>query len=446
MSFKSRVAIIGPEDLVVECFKFENSFPNLLFLACIYEEEEEITDIVQRMRNEVDLLFFAGVIPYYKVKEMPELEIMPAVYIPYNGSGVLKAIIETQRLMNNALTSIDTVDKELIIETYKEIGMDPPEYILEFDDSSKLEGLIDYHTNLFRSGRIHIAITSMGHCYKELIELGIPAVRIKPLHASIRETFVRAQLICENIQSKNNYLAVGSISIGGLEEWRSTKSVLDEQELNLKVEQAVFKFVKTIDGQYVRTAPGEFLFFTTRSFIYRSTSDMKNAPDFFQSLKLPEGLYLSMGVGFGLTTNLAAEAARAALTKSKEVISNTCFVVNEEHQLLGPLGSFELEEQSMRNTDEGLDRLSSELGINKIVLDKLLQAVKELKGQFTANEIAPLIGITVKSAQRLIRNLEQAQHIKIVGQEALWKRGKPRRVYSFNEEIMQLQTDLFRGN
>jgi hypothetical protein len=436
----SKIAVIGPQDSIDDCLQVALEYPNLTLHGFPYESEAQAPELLKSLGNQYDVILFTGPLPFYMTKNQPVLSDIPAVFIPFNGSGLYRALFQIRNLDSFRRISIDTISQEEVHSAFRELGLtDFPNEILEYNQPLAREEYVSYHKNLYDRGEIDVALTCIRSCYQELQKLGVPVVRIFPLLSVIRETLDRVSLIGESLWHKGFQLAVGIVSVNRYGEWSNQKGIHDIQKLQVQVTQSLILFTKEVDGHFIHTGPGEFLFFTTRALIERSTHKFSRPPVVLQQTYLPEELSLSIGIGVGGTANLAAENARIALQKARMEDGNTCYVVNEDHQVIGPLGKNDSSIIELRTTGEFILNAVKKTGLSAPTLNKVFNAIEQAGQDFTVNEVAAFLGMTLRSTRRLLQQLEQANFLKIVGQESVHSRGKPRKVYRLSKS--QIRTD-----
>jgi hypothetical protein len=431
----SKIAVIGPKDIVADCLSLQVNYPNLLLEDFVYESEKETTSIINNLPTNVDLLLFAGPVPYMQAFGKELLSSIPHTYIPYHGTALLRALFQAQKLQETNNYSIDTVNLKLLLEAFSELGItDLPKYITEFTYEQDSMDLVNYHTKLFQEGKTKGAITSLASCHQELLKIEVPSIKIKPFKSVISDTLDKVKLICDSIHNKENQISVGFISVNGFEKWSQEKKQQEIQEFEIQLESSVLNFVKELDGQYVQTTPREFLYFTTRAFIDNATKGFSSLPSIFHKSNLPRDIKLNLGIGMGGTTNLAATSAKIAVEKVREIGGDCCFIVNENQELIEIFkGTKETKRLELRTTDQLIIDMAEQSNLSAKTLRKVFFAIQQVGDEFTANEIAPFLALTVKSTQRILRKLKEGRVIIVVGKEALQSRGKPRQVFQLKK-------------
>lgn len=431
----SKVAVIGPADIVADCLKYQKLYPTLILNAFSYPSEKDTLEIVEGLGDDYDFLLFAGPIPYYKALNKDRLKKIPSLYVPFHGSALLRALFQVQIIAKVSKISIDTVNLKLLLEAFSELELaEAPQYIFEFGSEHDSKDLVDYHKNLYLEGKTEAAVTGIASCYQELVKAGVPCIKIRPLKSVIRETLEKVKLTCESINNVGSQISVGIVSVNRYDEWSQDKLNNDSQHFHLQLEQLVFNFTKELDGQYIQTSPREFLFFTTRALIEKATESFNVLPSIFYKRLLPKEVTLNLGIGIGGTTNLAANSARIAVKKAQQAGGNCCFLVNENQQIVCLLTiQRKAKIMDLRTTDTNLLELAERTTLSAITLRRVFQAIHQVGDEFTANEIAPYMGVSVKSMQKIIRLLEKGNIINVIGKVALQTKGKPRRIFRLRE-------------
>lgn len=357
---------------------------------------------------------------------------LPNSYIPFHGSSLLRALFKAQQIGELSKFSFDTVHVDLVLEAFSELDiLEIPKNILEIHPEEDAMFLANYHKSLYENKETIGAVTSSSTCYSILRKHNIPCFKVTPLLSTIREALEKVNLTCMSLHNIANQLSVGMISL----------EFYENKKVQLEFVKFVSRFVKKLDGQYIKKTSNMFLFFTTRSMIENHTNSFTILPSIYQEEEVPEDVLFSMGVGIGGTTNLATKSAYVALKEakkySKEYQENSLFVVHEGQNSIGPITRNDQSKSiDLRTTDARLLEIAQKSGLSTMTLYRVLNAIKQAGNEFTVNEISPYMGVSVKNMQRICRKLEGAGALKVVGKETLESRGKPRRIFSLNEEKM----------
>ena len=144
-------------------------------------------------------------------------------------------------------------------------------------------------------------------------------------------------------------------------------------------------------------------------------------------------LTIHIGVGCGETLPAAKELAiKARLRSQKEPGSSAyCLLANGVGQRILP----ERKIVSRVEMDERLLRVARRSGVSLQTVYRIYAFVTDRGNElFTARELAANMGVSVRSANRLIEKLEEARFVKVSGQAPTAEKGRPSRLLLFDPE------------
>src|SRR5690606_8877087 len=132
---------------------------------------------------------------------------------------------------------------------------------------------------------------------------------------------------------------------------------------------------------------------------------------------------------------------RLALRQSREFGGDICFLVREDRTVIGPVEMSHPMTYELSVTDERFLERAQRAGMTATYLSKLMAQVTRLgKTEYTAAELATILGVTVRSAHRILLQWMDAELVEIVGIEKISVKGRPRQIYrlSFLDEVGML--------
>ena len=105
------------------------------------------------------------------------------------------------------------------------------------------------------------------------------------------------------------------------------------------------------------------------------------------------------------------------------------FVMNETNQLIGPLGSSQLP-SFPQNLPDNIFKIAENCKLSTLTIQKLTSIIK-MTGSYelTTNELADHMGVTVRNANRILRNLENGGAATIAHTRSTTSKGRPVKVY-----------------
>ncbi|HZG85685.1 hypothetical protein [Paenibacillus sp.] len=426
------IALVGPVEIVERMMRVIRSFPSFRPVPVAFERREEAAERIASVRDEVEVVLAAGLEPVRKGQLLPTSSSVPIHYLPPTGAGVYRALLRVQRYYGlEGGFSVDGLSRTVVERTLRELELglgSGAVFVEEFRGSAyaSTEELAAFHAESHRAGRTAVALTGSKAVAERLTALGVPNEWVVPLDQDITVALERALLSTETRRSKESQIVVGLINVddfGKLVRQRSSEH--DVQRLKLDIHRTLLDYVESLNGYLTHLGGDEYLFFTTRGVFERETLGYKSVPlarDAYRAL----GLSLSIGIGFGQSANEAGTHARLALGHAKQAGGNACFIVREDRALIGPLEMADPVEYDLSLTDPALLERAEQAGMTRPYVAKLMAAAaRQGRLEFNVQELAQLLGITVRSTHRLLLEWIDAGLIEVTGMEKVG-RGRPR--------------------
>jgi hypothetical protein len=434
------IGIVGPEPLVEKMNHCLRGFPSFEPVLRVYKREEEAPELAAEIAEQVEVILFSGPVPYRLAQEKVNFKI-PVHYVPLTGTGLYRALFRIAKHSGLREMSVDTVSRQAVERAFKELGEAPRDmvYYPGAEFVSK-EALIEFHADQYRNGITHAALTSVGSVAWALSEMGIPNELMVPTEQDIIVSLERSLLSTETRRSKESQIVVGFIHVDEFDRLAKTKSSEHEvQRLKLDIHRMLLGYVESLDGHLTHLGGNEYLFITTRGIFERETGGYKHIP-LARVVEKYYGLSLSIGIGFGRSANEAGTHARLALRNSKESGGDICFIVREDKSVIGPLEMTHPYEVDLSLIDAGLLKRAEEAGLTSGYLSKLVAHVTRFgKLNYTAQELAAVLEVTVRSTHRFLLSWLDSGLIEIIGEEKGKSKGRPKQIYrlSFLSELVR---------
>lgn len=422
----TRVAVIGPHRDVQDVLACAGQFPQLELTPYLYTVDAESNQLALAAAGDHEILLFTGPAPYLRAKELTQIQV-PMLHVPFTDADLYRALYELKGQADLSGLSFDTFPPDSVMRIYREFGL-PAERIgvLNVERAMVSDEVAAFHRERYKRGESTGAVTCWKVAHELLLSAGVPVLRIFPGHQARLDTLDRAALLGEGLRSKAMQIVVGMVEV--MPE-TSRPGPHAEQEFYLAVQHAILSYVREIDGHLLMPGLGQYVFFTTRALLEKSSDGLSRAP-LLARLRAAVPARVAMGLGMGATANQAAEHARTSLARARECGVTACFAILETKQLIGPLGDSANTVRPLQAADPRLVSAARRAGLHALGVERFVAAVRNLGTRhFTASDLAPPLAITDRSARRLVLRMHQAGLVRVVGQEGLATRGRPRQLY-----------------
>ncbi|WP_313893743.1 hypothetical protein [Psychrobacillus sp.] len=426
-----KVGVIGPlwiRDTIMRCFDL---FPTIQPTFRLSDEIEEARDFTVELSEEVDCLLYSGRIPYLVAKDEIPVDV-PAFYIPLKGSGLYKALYKLNKKNDLTHISFDGIQNEYIdiVKTNLEETFEYSNF-KEIVSLENVEDLVNYHLENVSRTPAAVVITSLKLVSESLTEKHILNEWLKPSEEDIVVAIERMLLATNQRKQKEMQIILGRIFIENvavtMNEFMTEQQV---QKRNHEIYRMLLHFAEQMSGYLTALSSNEYLFVTNRGIFERITEGYKYLP-IVDEVKKKLGVHLSIGIGFGFTALEAGSHARVALIQAQESGGSCCFIVREDRSVFGPIDLMAPMKYPIAVTDQLLIHQAELIGMSAANIEKTMALIKrKKKNEFTAHELASVLGITPRSAHRIVQSWLDANLIKVIGTEKISRRGRPRQVFS----------------
>ncbi|HEX6972065.1 MAG TPA: GTP cyclohydrolase IIa [Limnochordia bacterium] len=425
-----RLGIIGPPDIVAHVEQVAMEFPLLSTTGFAYETEDEAGDVVRRAEADLDAILFTGPAPYYLALEAHRPQI-PWRFVSYEGSALLRTLLLLSREGHDITRlSIDTLPRSVVDEVYAGLGLASESlYTKEYQGPITSAALAAFHTELWEGGRIHLTVTCLRSAERRLVAAGVPVVRIVPTTASIRSSLRLIVSELMGAQSKASQVALGILQIDRLREFSQRHSEYEVQRTKLELHKILLDYAERHQGSVFFLGGDQFVLVTTRGNMAKATDHYRATP-LLSEIRRRLPITVSIGNGVGRTAFDAERNARLALAYAHQRGGDCAYLMLDDHRLIGPLGAPEQLEYATRSVDQRWVSLAKQAGLSAATLSRVAALLGKLhKATLTTGEMAEGLGITLRSARRIMSHLAAAGLARLVGEEQPPGRGRPRHVY-----------------
>lgn len=397
------IGVIGPEDLVDRVVA-AGAEHGARLVALPYRHETDAVAIAGRAQDTMDAFLFTGVVPYTLAAGTVA---RPAMYVPYNGATLLRALVELLRLGHDVTRlSIDTLRRAEVIETLTEARL-PTDHIqvLPYRPGLTSRDLVDFHRAARERHGATVAITCLGSAF-HVLDTEMHAVRLAPSRHSISSTLQALILTTTSQYIEDAQVALGLVALPGPDD-------------RLAADLAV------LGGSLAPLPDGRHLVVTTRGLLEKVTRRFSRLPLLDQLAARHATAHVGFGVG-----RTAAEAetlAWRALNRATAIgpVAGLVSLLDDVDIVIEPGAG------GAADGDDGIPQLARRVGLHPRTLERLreLTAATPDRG-LTALDVAGHLDVQQRSARRVLKRLERAGLATPSGhQQHAGRSGRPPVVY-----------------
>lgn len=310
--------------------------------------------------------------------------------------------------------SIDAVEPHVIEDAFSE-RIITPQHIRYLPFSSLDEEVYTrWHQELWDRGEIKVILTGFVWTYHHFQEKGYPVFYLSGSRFTVREAFNRLVTRLELKEAHSAQLVVELIEMASTGEGGG--SYYSDRLKACQSEGLIIEYCRKIQAAFFRSGQNSYIIFANRGGVkreenYRGLYDL-------QSHILKIGLHPSIGIGIGSTAYQSELHARKALSYAKSGKGSYIYMVDEEGSLVGPLGNEQSISYDLISHDAEVEEIAWHAGMSSAYIAKLM-ALIQLRGSavFDVAELADCLGITTRSAHRIVNKLRAAGYASVRGKE-----------------------------
>lgn len=397
-----------------------HEFPNLNGIYYDENFKEGLEDIIRD--SKVEALVVGDAFTYDRIVSNFFLEI-PVHLIPVGAYAYYEALLNIYDHLPYRNLSIDSCNpntqKALI--GYKISQRFTLDFIpLTMDEGSKL---VDFHVNKFNNNN-SLVLTASLKVQQEMVKRLIPCELIIPSHNDIVSCLERALLSTASRLKNENQFAMCTIFL-------KDESKLDSITLFKKNLRSLRK---SLQGRLYKV-DNFYEIITNRGVIEHYSHGYKSFP-FLEYCESLAGGNVYIGIGFSNTIEKAQKHSMIALNQSRGKAMSCCYIVREDNTAFGPITPYSdpSEKYATAITDPTLLDKAQLVGISASYMDKLIDKLSKSETNFfSAQELALLLEISLRSANRIILRATDAGVMEVVGEEKISTKGRPRRLYKLTK-------------
>lgn len=387
--------------------------------------EEKITDawrVLDQCQRETSGTLFTGIGVQESARAMGQI-INPYEHIPRGTYSLIRALWELlhdKKKINRI--SIDVVTDAILGDIKREFDINFEKiYTMPFAPHVQEQDYENHHLKLYREGKIDAAISGFGAVYENLKQKQIPVFRLYPGSFQIRDNMGK---LLDRIRAKTLRSAGIAIQIINLNSIvQHSINQYDDLKKEGQFYLELLEYVRGLQGSLFHLGK-EYVIYSTRGGI-----ESQIHMDHFKQLLLwakKRKIVIASGIGIGLTAFEAEKSARKALSNAGKLGKSGFYIVHDD-QIRGPLGENDELGYPIQVSDANNLKISEKIGINPSYLGKIKALILTTgKDTFDSNDLAICLGISERSARRILKKFLDSGHAKILGKETSHQVGRPK--------------------
>lgn len=399
----------------------------------------ETADRLAKMRDSVDGMVFGGELQFEIYQDMFAGRV-PVTHIRKDASSLVNAFLAlSMKGVDITNISVDNFSDATIRQIMHDVGVKRHNIVIlrrqafRGNDEDYYNALFEQHRELYRSGKTQGCATTLSFVYERLCQAGVPASYMLPTTDNVVKTINHIKDLYREKQidrQRASSLAVLSLRLTPREElaYQGEGSYADSHEKLLAAEE-IHYFAKSTHAAVITQSDEKYTILMTREELMEYTNDLQAFP-LLHFIRDNSKCDFQLGIGFGDQPGEARLNSVMALKKACRLPGCGTYIVYSNRFITGPMefvnetGGHSVFERAL------ISKWSSQTGISEDRLQKLLILMdRKKKPLFAISELANQLNVSVRTANRLVNQLEDKGLAKIAGQTNQGKAGRPGNVF-----------------
>lgn len=435
--FAMMIGVVGPRDSIALAMQVAaEAHLDSLVLPRAYDAVEQAPELARQLDAACHVLLFTGRVPYTLARQAGGLHAV-LDFVPHGGVDLYRALVLILHRNGGHLptVSLDTIDRATVDETYRDLGIAPPQHLLPIEGEGaslirEAEDIVHFHESCYRRGDVELCMTCLGSVRDDLERRGIPVVRVEHTRSALRDALARAALADRLARTEASQVAVAAVDMTNPRDaTRTSETPTEPRRRDLRIRQQMLSFAERLQGTLADRGDHLFIVHATRGAIEQEWRRLANEP-----LPIIVGdARAAIGFGLGATATSAEENARHALTVGRNtgeplLVLPDGSVLRIQDGAIAP--AFQL-----RDTSQSTLSRADNLGLGSLTLGRMVAALRRVDpGSVTARDLAHAYGVTPRSALRLLGALERAGAATRLGRQVAPRAGRPQTIFRVDVE------------
>jgi hypothetical protein len=402
------IGVVGGDDFVRRLMAVarETGNPSWRLVSSAYTDQTEAWAHAIKIAPRVDVCLFGGPLPHDLAVSRGDLPV-PATYVPVGGSALYSTLLRAKldNVFDLERITIDSASDYDVWSAYKEVGLDPREVRVQpYVNLESADRFLAFHQDNYVQGRTTGAITTVPTVATALAEAGVPALFMRATPATLRHCLHTAALMGSGARLGESRIVTMVVRIPSrIVPAHISASNYWYQDLKLSLQRELLREARMMDAALLPRDEHSFLIITTMGSLRTATDDLTIAP-FLGRVADELSLELEVGVGLGRSTREAEFNAQAAVDKAAAAGQQVAYLVGPHDTVL------QLPADRRTTADRAEDAPTQQVkAVDTLgALAVKLAEQAETDHVVDAVRVAELLGVTLRTARKTLRDLVDA--------------------------------------
>ena len=409
----------------------------------VFDDPREAMELYERHKADVEALVFGGPIAHdhllMALARAGQEPVLPVVHVPYNEVSIYRALYDLgldarSEGERDLRISIDHPASRDLAECLAELEVQGSRtYSRECGLPEDAPELVRFHRELWETGKVSANLTSVFYVYTRLRRVGAPAYRIYPAKSAVRQAIRGAVAMVERDRRIRQQVGVMALNLGltGADGAGSGAAYV-AQKRRLPLEQLMRAFARELSGVLHWSGATTLSLVTSRGALEQPDRE-RDLARLLDKLSGRFGLPSAAGIGFAHTHEHAAALAEEALSRARASGAGGVVRIDAAGRIVCPVSEDRSIGYAAVCREPALLRASEQAGVGVATVGKIVSLAQRTDGRcVTAPLVAKALGITERSARRILSRMSRTEMLEICGKEQISSRGRPRRVYQLS--------------
>lgn len=416
------------------------TYKNVSFTFYPYENITELKTMYEKNYKWLDGYFFSGLFAYLVIKQAFKEFKKPVTYVKISEADFYKKLFEIQ--LHHPEVQLNKVFIDFHLESKK-----IEQFITEQDEANRpykikrediyitddaYERMFQIHEDLHKSGAVKWSFTRFANITHLLQERQFNYFYFTISNETIHHTLM--QLIDEiNLQVlQGNQMVCGYLSLSNVDEGQ-------KEIKNLNLHSLLLDYTyKEVNHLMIHNTNSGFELVTNYAMLENITDNFRACSLLhYLSKYLKETIHI--GWGSGKTFIQAQTNAKQAWQYSVNNELNSTYIVKDDGIVKGPLLGEEITDSDVHLLADHstVEKLQVTLQMTRDKLNKIFLAFYQVDTEhMTSLQFAEAIGLSVRSANRILKEAEEKGLVTVTYDTASGLQGRPRKLYRLNKKLV----------